>query len=518
MARRFITPSLIILSIIFVLSALITCVLIAAIDPEEWLPDDGETGIGNQINPTVVQAFTALTPVPSKLPMLTPSPDAPHSLPQIRTQSEEYVVRAGDYLQSIAQRYMVSVAAIIEANEIASPDFLEPGQVLIIPPPQPEGKGPAFKVIPDSELIYGPASVDFDLAGFVQEQGGYLAKYREEVGERSLSGVKIVERVAKEFSVNPRLLLAILEYQGGWVTQAKPEEASLEYPIGVVDPLRTGLYKQLAWAANNLNRGYYLYRVNGVPVWDLADSSVMTIDPTINAGTAGVQHFFAQLLGRDAWEKAVSEAGLFTTYYKLFDYPFQYAVDPLLSTDLKQPKLQLPFEPDQTWSYTGGPHGGWGSGSAWAALDFAPPGDVLGCVESDEWVVAVADGLILRAGDGAVVQDLDGDGFEQTGWTILYMHIENQGRVRPGTYLQAGERVGHPSCEGGVSTGTHLHLARRYNGEWIPADQTLPFVMDGWVSVGTGNEYDGYMKRNGKTIEAWEGRNPANAIERQPTR
>jgi murein DD-endopeptidase MepM/ murein hydrolase activator NlpD len=128
--------------------------------------------------------------------------------------------------------------------------------------------------------------------------------------------------------------------------------------------------------------------------------------------------------------------------------------------------------------------------------------------------VALADGLIVRAGEGAVVQDLDADGFEQTGWTILYMHIESQNRVQPGTYLKAGERVGHPSCEGGFSTGTHVHLARRYNGEWIPADQTLPFVLDEWVSVGTGNEYDGYLKRNGKTIEAWEGRNSANAIER----
>lgn len=518
MARRFITPSLILLSIGFVLSAMITCVLIAAMDPEEWLPSSGEVGIGNQINPTVVQAFAEPTPVATKLPMWTPTPDARHRLPDIRSQSEQYIVQAGDYLQRIAQSYMVSVDAIIEANDIASPDFLEPGQVLIIPPPQPVGKGPAFKIIPDSELVYSPSSVDFDLADFVQQQDGYLAGYSEEVENRDMSGAKIVERVAQEFSVNPRLLLAILEYQSGWITQAKPKEATLEYPIGVADPLRIGLYKQLAWAANSLNRGYYLFRVDGVPVWDLADGNVLEIDPTINAGTAGVQHFFAQLLAHGDWQKAVSEAGLFTTYYKLFDYPFHRVVDPLLPTNLKQPKLQLPFEPNQTWSYTGGPHGGWGSGSAWAALDFAPPGEVLGCVKSDEWVVAVADGLIIRARDGAVVQDLDGDGFEQTGWTILYMHIDSQGRVRPGTYLQAGEKIGHPSCEGGVSTGTHVHLARRYNGEWIPADQSLPFVMDGWVSVGTGNEYDGYMKRNGKTIEAWEGRNPGNAIERQPTR
>jgi murein DD-endopeptidase MepM/ murein hydrolase activator NlpD len=120
----------------------------------------------------------------------------------------------------------------------------------------------------------------------------------------------------------------------------------------------------------------------------------------------------------------------------------------------------------------------------------------------------------VRTGNGAVVQDLDGDGSEQTGWTVLYMHIESRERVEAGAYLEAGERIGHPSCEGGVSTGTHLHLARRYNGEWIPADQDVPFIMDDWVSTGLGYEYDGYLERGGDSVEALEGRHPENAIER----
>jgi murein DD-endopeptidase MepM/ murein hydrolase activator NlpD len=120
----------------------------------------------------------------------------------------------------------------------------------------------------------------------------------------------------------------------------------------------------------------------------------------------------------------------------------------------------------------------------------------------------------VRVENGAVVQDLDGDGYEQTGWTILYMHIETRDRVQEGAYLQAGERIGHPSCEGGFSSGTHLHLARRYNGEWIPADTTIPFVMDGWVSTGTGIEYDGYMQRGERSVEACECRNPENMLQR----
>ncbi len=99
------------------------------------------------------------------------------------------------------------------------------------------------------------------------------------------------------------------------------------------------------------------------------------------------------------------------------------------------------------------------------------------------------------------------------------MHIEGEDRVQAGTYLKTGDRIGHPSCEGGYSTGTHFHLARRYNGEWISADQLpeyggIPFNLEGWISSGNGIEYDGYLERGGELIAAWEGFAPGNTIYR----
>lgn len=493
-------------ALVALLGALLACS--RAITPDDaaaWQVPGSSAGSAT-LQPTFTP-FPWLPPtrVPGA-PIFTPTPDRPHDLPSLRTSEEQYVVQPGDTLGRIAQGYGVSLEQLVSANNLVNPNLLEVGQVLLIPAPEPDYVGSDFKIIPDAELVHGPGSALMDIPAFVHSQSGYLAAYSEEVDGQEMSGVEIVRRVALEFSVNPRLLLAVLEYQSGWVTSPTPDDNTKEYPIGVIESRRRGLYRQLAFAADNLNLGYYGWRVNAVSSWTLFDGSVVPVNATINAGTAGVQQFFARLYGREGWDRAVAQDGLFATYQRLFGYPFDFAIEPLIPPGLQQPVMQLPIEPGREWAFTGGPHGGWGDGSAWAAVDFAPPGDQLGCIASNDWVVAVADGVIVRSGGGAVVQDLDDDGYEQTGWAVLYMHIESRDRVPLGTRLKAGQRIGHPSCEGGISSGTHVHVARKYNGEWIPADQTMPFIMDGWVSRGAGKQYDGYLEKDGRSIEAWEGR------------
>ncbi|MFZ5910290.1 MAG: LysM peptidoglycan-binding domain-containing protein [Chloroflexota bacterium] len=468
-----------------------------------------------RVGPTpTLAALNALLPPtrPPGSPLVSPTPDMPRTLPTPRLAADQYVVQAGDTLGSIAQRYGISLEALMQANGLSEADVLSVDQALNIPAPQPGEKGPDFKVIPDSELVYGPASVFFDAEAFIQKEGGYLAAYSEELDGEVLSGAQVVMRVAQNYSVNPRLLLALLEHQSGWVSNPAP--SNVEYPLGLQDAWHDSLYLQLTWTADTLNWGYYLWRVNAVSTWVLADGSILPADPTINAGTAAVQYFFSKLDDMFAWQGDVTAFGLFQTYFFLFGNPFDYAIEPLIPATLQQPRMQLPFEPGVIWSFTGGPHGGWDSGSAWAALDFGPPGETAGCSPSDEWVTAVADGWVTRTGDGVVMQDLDGDGYEQTGWAVFYMHIESRDRVPPKTYVYAGDRIGHASCEGGFSNGTHVHIARKYNGEWIAADGNLPFVMDGWSSSGNGVEYDGFLSKDGQVIEAWDGRNDLNQIGR----
>jgi len=486
-----------------------------------WTAELGPAGSGtpsDQAAPTATSTLPPLADIsPTRIPgqpYPTPTPDAIRTPPPIRTETEQYVVQPGDNLSLIASSFGVSPALIAQSNGLVSLDWLPVWSSLVIPPPSLRPTGPSFKILPDSGLVYGPPAVYSNVESDLAPYSGYLSFYHEEVDGQILSGHQIVQRVAEQYSVAPRVLLALLEHQSGWLTNRTPSEAERTYPLGYVNAANTGLHSQLSWAANLVNFGYYRWRAGWAGPFPLPDGSSVPAGPGINAATVAIQGFFAALLPYPEWEQAVQPGGFDLTYARLFGDPFAMELDPLVPPGLQQPELQLPFELDKIWSFTGGPHSAWGSGSGWAALDFAPPGNALGCVLSDEWVTASADGLVLRSREGEVLLDLDGDGYEQTGWVLLYMHIESRDRVSVGSLLKAGDRIGHPSCEGGVSDGTHVHLARKYNGEWLPADGDLPFDLDGWISSGTGREYDGMLARGEIRLEACSCRNEENQVGR----
>ncbi len=104
-----------------------------------------------------------------------------------------------------------------------------------------------------------------------------------------MTGIQIVRRISQEFSVNPRLLLALLEYRSGWVTSRGFSENQRDYPMRYENPVYKGLYLQLAWTAKNLNKGYYSWRSMHL-LTPLAGGKMAPLSTTINAGTASVQY------------------------------------------------------------------------------------------------------------------------------------------------------------------------------------------------------------------------------------
>jgi len=85
---------------------------------------------------------------------------------------------------------------------------------------------------------------------------------------------------------------------------------------------------------------------------------------------------------------------------------------------------------------------------------------------------------------------------------LFYLHLATNGRVPVGREVTAGEMIGYPSCEGGSSTGTHVHIARKYNGEWILASGIVPFNLEGWVATAGTTAYEGTLSRGAAIVTA----------------
>ena len=428
-----------------------------------------------------------------------------------------YVAQPGDTLKAVAARYSLSPQDITSPDHLPETGFLIPGQFLILPPhlyPVTNGSW----LLPDSEIVYSPTVQDFNIAEYIKTAGGVLAEYQEWLESSGwTSSADVVQRVALENSINPRLLIALLEWECGCVSGDSLEGLENRYVLGVKDYHRKSLYGQLSWAAHNLAEGYYAWRSGGVSSIEIGDGSILNPEPDLNAGTVALMTYFSILAvsanknervnGDSSVKTALDpQKGFSNLYQKMFGDPWKrdQQAGGLFPPGIQQPQFLLPFEPGQRWSFISGPHPAWENAGAFSALDFAPAANEPGCVPSSAWVIAVANGVVVRSKYGLVVLDLDeqqgekellSDGNEATGWAILYLHIGEEGRVANGVRLKAGDPIGHPSCEGGPSTGTHFHIARKYNGEWLAADGPLPFNLGGWTAHAGKKSYEGSLTR-----------------------
>lgn len=437
-----------------------------------------------EVFPTDVLNITALPPD-------TPTPDAnatplPTNAPPPTNPPGFYAAQGGDTLRGLALRLRLDPAEVLLANPgLPLTQTLAPGTWLTLPPAA-YVSGFGTTLLPDSEVVYSPGGAAFDVRSFVLAHPGYLATYTEIITDTAppRPGWQIVAEAAQRYAINPRLLLALLEQQSGALSNPSPEEYVQLHSLGLDAPaLLPGLSHQLGWAGNQLNYGYYGWRDGSLISFATADGAFRPADGRLNAGSFAVARLLALLYKSPGFAQVTGPEGLLATYQRLFGDPWTNS-GAVIPGGLTQPTLQLPFEPGVRWTFTGGPHPGYGSTLPFAALDFAPPAERAGCAPNDQWAVAVAAGVVTASADGRLILDIGG------GWSVLYLHLATLDRAPVGSVVAAGARLGHPSCEGGRATGSHLHLARQYLGEWVPADGFAPFELSGWVAhYGTGPYY-----------------------------
>ena len=431
-----------------------------------------------------------------------PQPEGPDNTNPSDTFA--YTTHSGDTLAALSARFGVQPEQIHSTSALTSTGYLPIGTQTTIPNVL-RITTPDNLLLPDSETINSPSSVGFAVGDFVEQAGGYLSTYQETVSGEDLSGADIIQRVASESSVNPRLLLAILEHRAGWVYGQPISNEAVNYPFGFAIPDRKGLYQETVMAATHLNIGYYGWRQGVLTDIRYSDGSTARLNPVINPGTAGIQNLIAKFNKPDPWHAALyGSNNLLQLYEQMFGDPWERAaqVEPLIPDGLSQPLLELPFAEGERWSLTGGPHFSWNTGSPRGALDFSPVTGEAICAVSRLWATAVSPGIIARASNNVVALDLDGDGNEQTGWVLVYVHLADNDLVTVGKPVVLDDPLGHPSCERGQSTGKHTHIARKYNGEWLPADDPLPFVMSGWRARTGQRNYEGTLEKGEMVVSA----------------
>ena len=455
----------------------------------------------------------------SNLPIPTPTLDVAQGV-----VPSTYVVQTGDTLLNIAQRFGLPLSSIIELNNLPNPNLLMVGQVINLPNIPVIDAPPVFLI--SDELL--PYRNDFDVQSFLDTQAGWLRTATDQIELRQSDGSiiwetwyahQIIEYYAQRFSVDPRILLTLVELRSGGLTIPLPTDETKLYPLGNIDPDRSGLTKQFTWAYNELNDGYYGWLYRGLKTATAMDTRYrIRFHPDNNAASIAVQHVTAQVVPYEIWMDEFASQKFKLIYEQFFgSMPSENST---INRPAEQPILELPFATEETWYFTGGAHGGWGSGSEWAAIDLAPPDErMVGsslCYVSQFPIRAVGDGVVAISDHGRMMIDLDHDGDIATGWTILYLHVDTKSRlIEVGQSVRQGDALGYASCEGGFSTATHLHIARLYNSEWIPADcghcQTQfdvpPMQWGQWrVESLAGQEYQGFLSGRVTRLIAEQGR------------
>jgi len=414
-----------------------------------------------------------------------------------------YIAQSGDTLTVVAKHFGISPDQITSPQPLPPVGLIQPGQQLILPKPQEDAPYPQL-LLPDSAVVNSPCGRQVDIAQIISQAGGFLNQYTQMVNDQTLSGAEVVRLVAENTSVNPKILLAFIEFRSHWLSTTPPVP-DLTYPLALNTPHYEGLYLELSLAAKMLNTGYYAWREGRMTEFTFPDGGSIRIAPQLNAGTVAMEYLFAQLFSRASWQSALmGDRGLMKVYFDLFGDPVICAagVEPLFPASLQPPVLELPFAAGEPWALTGGLHTDWNTGTPLGALDFAPITGEAPCAVSRAWVTASADGVVTRTGNGLVQIALVDEANTPTGWELLYMHVAQRDRVTVGQAVHTNDRIGHPSCEGGDATGTHVHLARMYRGEWIGAGEPFPLVLSGWTALPGLRPYQSSLVKEDVSVES----------------
>lgn len=330
-------------------------------------------------------------------------------------------------------------------------------------------------------------------------QPGPLKSVLITVGDRNQGVAEVVVGQAYLYSLNPKLLLALLEFQQSLLTNPAPDINTIDWAMKFQgeDEKWRGLYGQIRWAGRELRRGVRDFPY--VTELQYKDENVKgPIPPGLNAASYAVVRVLARTMTPEELQRVLDDGSFVALYSRLFEDPRQTLAalpppaQPFLRSPLPKPTYitsffdhDLPFlSPNGSlvswWgrretevSYDG--HDAWDYGLRPPdPILAAAAGTVVWAGNSDDGCGIPARGVVLDHGNG---------------YRTLYWHL-SEITAQLGQTVNAGDQLGIVGATGCV-TGPHLHFQTQYLGR-----NTDPY---GWCST---NE-DPWSKYPVGTASVW---------------
>ena len=358
-------------------------------------------------------------------------------------------------------------------------------------------RNPAYQLefdgslVSDGQFVWGPNVGDFDIGGFLAERGSPLAEYAPDI-----------ELWASYSSVNPKVLIAVLELRHGWVSgisYSLPEEEIRTTIEDTAMGLASTFYEHLhTWGAG---RPAFTPVPTFGPSVLLRDGSAASLDPSQSSGTVALMAAMAADIGSAGYESKF--AGMTRDFRTIFGAMFPES-DPLDTSNEILPQeappdslFQLPIPLGAEW-VASGPHS-WNGGSwppPFSSIDFFTGGGTC-AAPPNQYAVAAAHGSVNRPQGYSCWLEID----HGAGWVTSYYHLQN---LYSGAPLNRGGKVGTIACEtcaGGFSTGPHVHFTLKYNGAYASLEGVK---FSGWkVNVGSVPYNSGSFEREATILPAY---------------
>jgi LasA protease len=312
--------------------------------------------------------------------------------------------------------------------------------------------GYSSRWLDDADFLYGPRLLDFNLNAFLEQNAPHLVPYST-----------LINHWCGLYSISPKVLLTVMEMRSSAVSN----------PAGLANPF-AGLAgdgdfdAQLRYTLASLFEDYYAYR-RAVPQRVPGDG--------MNAATYALLTFFrgAATVPAFAAPAIDAPATFATTFGRLFPSTLLRAgadaPDTSIAAIPPSTLLQLPWKNGVSW-YFGGVHTTTGNndGSPMSSLDHSKGGQGWGADTSTDYVVAAHPGTVT------VYSSCNVTVTSPSGWSTNYYHLSTL-QVSSGQQVSANQTIGvyannqaQALCDGGSSTGPHVHFSLLNNGEYSPLD------------------------------------------------